>query len=163
MNKFRLALLGSLALAGANAMACYTVYDRSNRVVYNAQTSPVDMSLPLHQTLPRTFPGGYMVFGDETNCPVNNVERAAVTPRAGVVAANSPLLTDRRTAQAMNVPHTIVAGRAALVPAEPLLAARSPTQVMGAAPAPRGETVVTEMRDPPITVIQGNGPAVIPR
>ena len=38
--KLKLALLAGLALAGANAMACYTVYDASNRVVFQSTDPP---------------------------------------------------------------------------------------------------------------------------
>lgn len=72
-----------LAVASVNAVACYTVYDRNNQVVYNAQTAPVDMRYQIHETLPRVFPGAHMVFDDSTDCPVTQ-ERA---PRAGDAVA----------------------------------------------------------------------------
>jgi hypothetical protein len=72
-----------LAVASVNAVACYTVYDRNNQVVYNAQTAPVDMRYQIHETLPRVFPGGHLVFDDSTDCPVAQ-ERA---PRAGDAVA----------------------------------------------------------------------------
>ena len=46
-------LLGS---ASMQAAACYTVYDPSDRVVYHESVPPVDMSRPLHETLPARFP-----------------------------------------------------------------------------------------------------------
>ena len=67
--KLKLALVCAIGLASVNAMACYTVYDRNNNVVYNAQTPPVDMTRPLHETLPAAFPGGHMVFGAGADCP----------------------------------------------------------------------------------------------
>ena len=104
--KLKLALLCSLGLAAGNALACFTVYDRSNRVVYHAQTSPVDMTRQLHETLPRAFPGGHMVFGGGTDCPI-----AQTRPLAGVRAAGPS----------------------------------------------RNATMITEMRDSPISIIQKNG------
>lgn len=71
------------AAASLNAAACYTVYDRNNRIVYNAQTAPIDMRLQIHETLPRVFPGAHMVFDDSTDCPITQ-ERA---PRAGDAVA----------------------------------------------------------------------------
>jgi len=71
------------AALSLQAMACYTVYDRNNRVVYNAQTAPVDMRYQIHETLPLVFPGGHMVFGNSTDCPITQ-ERA---PRAGDAVA----------------------------------------------------------------------------
>jgi hypothetical protein len=67
--KFKLLFLCTLGLAASNAMACYTVYDRFNRVVYSGQDAPVDMRYQLHETVPRVYPGGHMVFGNETDCP----------------------------------------------------------------------------------------------
>jgi len=64
----------------------------------------------------------------------------------------TPLLTDRRTAQAMNVPYTALAGGIALV--QPRDARTSPgvtvipAEGLAAAP-PSRETVITEMREPP--------------
>ena len=54
-----LALLLSAPLVHA---ACYTVLGADQQVLYRAQTPPVDMSLPLHETLPRIAPGASLVF-----------------------------------------------------------------------------------------------------
>ena len=72
-----------VAAASVNTLACYTVYDRNNHIVYNAQTAPVDMRLQIHETLPSVFPGAHMVFGNSTDCPIT-YERA---PRAGDAVA----------------------------------------------------------------------------
>lgn len=163
------ALLCTLALAAGNALACYTVYDRSNAVVYHAQTPPVDMSLPIHQTLPAVFPGGHLVFDNSLDCPREQAAAARLPVRS--VAGASPLLTDRSTAQAMRLPHTQVAGNVVLVPAQAAAGADLPTfsivpadtayargpaapdtRAMGAGPAPG--TVITEMHNPPITGVQ---------
>ncbi|MGE0329862.1 MAG: hypothetical protein AB7P37_04135 [Ramlibacter sp.] len=79
MNLKSCACCALFAVASVNAAACYTVYDRNNRVVYNAQTAPVDMRYQIHETLPRVFPGAHMVFGDSADCPITQ-ERA---PRSG--------------------------------------------------------------------------------
>ncbi len=81
--KFKIALFCLLAPFSLNTFACYTVYDRNNRVVYDAQTAPVDMRYQIHETLPLVFPGGHMVFGNSTDCPITH-ERA---PRAGDAVA----------------------------------------------------------------------------
>ncbi len=76
-------LSAALALAGfgAPALACYTVYNRANQVIYHAAAAPVDMRYPLHQTLPAVFPGGHLVFSiTDTSCPAIN------TPRTGSVS-----------------------------------------------------------------------------
>lgn len=91
-----LALLPLLAAAAGQAATCYTVYGRSNEVLYFAATPPVDMSYQLHQTLPRVFPGATMVFGDGGDCPLYNTvpvrvaagraEAIITEPRAGAGA-----------------------------------------------------------------------------
>ena len=166
MRRWKLALFASLvAVASFNASACYTVYDRSNRVVYHGQDAPVDMSRPIHETLPQRFPGGHMVFDTAVDCPAVNVtglgnSRRNVTPLA------SPLLTDVQTAQKMHLPHTIVAGGVALVP--PQQAAMAPgvmvipsETTLASARTPSRERVITEMRDPPMTIVQSGDGRVI--
>lgn len=164
--KLKLAFLCTLGLASVNAMACYTVYDRSNQVVYNAQTPPVDMSRPLHETLPAVYPGGHMVFGSGTDCP-REAPAPVVTP-ARTSGKTAPLLTDRSTAAALNVPHTILPSGAALVNNPPPMGVG--VTVIAASPAPviapaavaqrtpqRRDTVITELHNPPLTVIQQGG------
>lgn len=167
--KHKLALLVVLGLAATNAMACFTVYDKSNKIIYNAEKSPVDMSLPIHQTLPKLFPGGHMVFVLGSECPRDN----AAAPIANLpkrTTGGSPLLTDRRTAESLKLPYTVLPSGAALISQRPddmppgvVLATSVPAPtappVIAAAPArPRSNTVITEMRDPPMTFIQtGNG------
>lgn len=208
--KRKLALLAGLLLAGANAMACYTVYDKGNRIVYQGADAPVDMSLPLHAALARRFaPGTQMVFDQTSACrpigvaqaprptssdvPPNTIriERSASRPSS---SAPSPLFTDRETAQRNKLPHTQVAGDIVVVP--PVAADRAirptvtvlPSTTFAAAPTapdtralgagaarmgsaatpantptygagatPQRQVVITEFRDPPVTVIQRGG------
>ena len=199
--KFKLALLCGLALAGANASACYTIYDANDRVVYRGVEAPVDMSLPVHQTVGRRFPGAHMVFDVSNACdsvaitqvsrpssadlPPNSI-RMERTTRTLPGGAAAPLLTDRRTAMAMNLPHRVMEGEIVMVPAEvaarvdlPSMTvipatqfARAPdtstlaagpapaTATMGAGPAPGG-TVITEMHNPPLTAVQRDGRTAI--
>jgi hypothetical protein len=138
-----------LGLAAAQAMACYTVYDGSSRVMYQGERPPVDMSLPLHQALADRFPGGHLVFDTASECP------AVASARLAPVPGGTPLLTNQQTARAMQVPYTAMAGGIALVrpeaasmrpgltvlPSTTLAAARrraeDSTRMMGAGPAPR--------------------------
>jgi hypothetical protein len=139
--KLRICLLlaSLLGAASPGAMACYTVYDASNRVVYQGEDAPVDMSLPTYRTLK---PGVHMVFDQATACrPVGFADMArpagiAAAPNTAVMGAgpamipaaaparraappsNAPLLTDRRTALANKVPYTVMSGDVVLVPAE---------------------------------------------
>jgi hypothetical protein len=124
--KLKIALLAGLALAGANAMACYTVYDASNRVIFQSVEAPVDMSQPLHAALERRFAkGSSMVFNQGATCtpvtlaqvarpavgaiPVNTI-RLERTGRQVSPSSEAPLLTDRVTAVRQGLPHTVVAG-----------------------------------------------------
>jgi hypothetical protein len=204
--KIKFALLGGLLLAGANAMACYTVYDGSNRVVYQGLEAPVDMSLPLHQALSERFPrGSQMVFDQSANyrpvglaqlprpsgtdVPPNTIRLERTGTQRPSSSSPAPLFTDRQTAERSNLPHTQVAGDIVMVPPQAAdramhasvtvlpsttFAAAAPTApntaALGAGPArmpvaaPRTakpNVVITEMRDPPMTVIETNGVRVI--
>ena len=172
--RIRNVLLASVAaLAAGQALACFTVYDRNNRIVYNGPKPPVDLSRPVHETLPKVFPGGHLVFGAGTDCPR---ESDLITPnRMPAQDGKSPLLTNVKTAVSMGLPHTIVADGIALVPQRPddmrpgvmtaesgLPAPGGPnTAAMGAGPAPgaasqapRRGPVITEMHNPPLTAVQ---------
>lgn len=164
--KLKLALLCAIGLASVNAMACYTVYDRDNHVVYNAQTPPVDMSRPIHETVPVRFPGGTMIFGSGTDCPRDPPTRVSIPAAPG---KPSPLLTDRRTAAAMNVAYTTLPSGAALIqqPSSVTIAGLSTYSTSIPAPAiaaavtaqrsARRDTVITELHNPPLTVVQQGG------
>ncbi|WP_034388066.1 hypothetical protein [Comamonas composti] len=66
----RLAALGTAAmLAQTASAACFYVYAQDQELIYRSNRSPVDLSLPLHQTVDRLFPGSRLVFTlDEFNC-----------------------------------------------------------------------------------------------
>lgn len=97
------AFLLACVFAAPAAMACYTVYDTDNRVVYQSMAAPVDMSKPLHETVPQRFPGGFMVFEEGAACQV--VPALAMGQGGRATRTTGPLLTDERTARAMNLPH----------------------------------------------------------
>ena len=198
-------LLACGLVLGANAMACYTVYDANSRVLYQGTESPGDMSVRLHDALRvRGFPAGSrMQFDQASSCrPVTaaevprptgtdvavNTMRLERSTRTVAHGAPSPLFTDRETAIASRLPHTQVAGDIVMVPAQvadrairptvtvlpATMVARAPsapdTSVLGAGPASynmnaaplaRRQVVITEMRDPPITVTNTDGNVVI--
>lgn len=72
MTMFRwIAVLGIGLLAAASAEAsCYIVVNPKGDVLSQTSTPPVDMALPLHQTVPVRFgSGAHMMFGvDEPDC-----------------------------------------------------------------------------------------------
>ena len=159
--KMKLVLLASLALPCVNALACYTVYDRSNAVVYHAMVPPVDMTPPYTSRLSKVFPGSHLVFGSNTGCPAI---QAGYNPlRQSAVA---PLFTDPQTAEGMKLEHTVLPNGAAVVRKPPanmrpgftvinqagVASADTPRRGIGAAPG--SGPVITEMRNPPMTVIQ---------
>jgi hypothetical protein len=147
-------LAAVLGLAAPYGWACYTVYDAAGHLVYNDPSPPVDMSRPLHDTLPARFPGGHMVFDLEAAC---SEVQSSFAPVAS--AGSAALLTDRRTAEAMNVPYTMLAGGIALVQPGPRMrpgVTVVPAQSVAQTPAVRG-TVITELRDPPVTIVESGG------
>ncbi|WP_156385565.1 hypothetical protein [Ramlibacter sp. Leaf400] len=174
------ALMAALAaLAAGPALACFTVYDRNNLVVYNALEAPVDMSRPLHETLPQKYPGGHLVFDNTADCPTAAPQRQM---RVASTPGRSPLLMDIATAEKLGLKHTVIADGVAMVPDRPdnmqpgvvlaesgLPAAAGPdTRMMGAGPArpntatqgpaaragQRNSPVITEMHNPPLTAVQ---------
>ena len=161
-----LALVFMLGLATSHASACFTVYDRTNAIVYHAQTPPVDMTPPFNEKLQRVFPGSHLVFDNTTGCPVKqpgyNVGRPA--------ALAAPLFTDKQTAEELKLPHRVLPNGAALV-AKPPVGMRPGFTVLNlngqantgrAVSQPAGlpsrqSPVITEMRDPSSKFIERDG------
>jgi len=86
MNTATRYALGALltTVFSGQAMACYTVYNRANQVIYKAMQAPVDMRYQLHQTLPAVFPGGHMVFSiTDRDCPAVDLIRSNLRDTAG--------------------------------------------------------------------------------
>jgi hypothetical protein len=161
-----LALFAVCGVAAGHAVACFTVYDRTNAIVYYAQTPPVDMTPPFNDKLQKAFPGSHLVFGNTTGCPV---KQAGYNP-AKPPAASSPLFTDKRTAEEMKLSHSVLPNGAALVAKPPagmrpgftVLNLGGPVATAPVAPRPlassaKSSPVITEMRDPPITIIEERG------
>jgi hypothetical protein len=155
MRCWRTLLLAPLlGLASLQAFACYTVYDSSNRVVYQSEKAPVDMSRPLHETLPARFPGASMVFDDSRECTV--ISSVALGNGGQTVRTASPLLTDERTARALNLPHRSLGNGIAVVAPQEAAMGPGVTVVPRAAVASKSggrETVITEWRNPPVTTV----------
>lgn len=153
MNLWKSVLLTSvLGAASLNALACYTVYDQSSRVVYNGEAPPVDMSLPLHDALAARYPGAHMVFDTQASCP-----SIAAAPVARIARNGTPLLTNTRTAQAMGANYIPLAGGIAMVqPGEATMkpgVTVVPAQAVAANASGEG-AVITELREPPSSITQ---------
>jgi hypothetical protein len=161
MHRWKLFLIsGVLGAASLNALACYTVYDHASRVIYNGEAPPVDMSLPLHDALAARFPAGaQLVFDTQASCP-----SFAPAPIARVARNGTPLLTNTRTAQAMGARYTQLAGGIAMVQPGAVNARPGISVVPAeavAANVPREETVITEMREPPVSITQKGDRVVV--
>ena len=161
-------LAAGLALAAGQALACYTVYDSNDRIVYNDLAPPVDMSQPLHEALSRRFPGSSMVFNDSRDCP--SEAHLNVISRSG----KSPLLTDSETAKSLGLPHKSLGNGMAIISERPdnmrpgvmlaesglprdddtrAMGAGPGTGAMGAGPAPRARSQparATQQKLPPL-------------
>jgi len=146
MKGIHVVLAAVAAVACGQAMACYTVYDRDNRIIYNDVQPPVDMSVPLHEALAKRFPAGSaMVFNDSRDCP--SEARLQVRARNG----KSPLIPDQKTAEELKLPHKPLGNGLAVVSerpddmrpgfvlAESGLPAGNDTRSMGAGPARKVE------------------------
>jgi hypothetical protein len=77
MTLLKCAMALSLSALVAPAMACYTVSNPANEIVYSSQEPPIDMSYQIHEKLPAVFPGGHLVFGVDNNCPSIDVRKAS--------------------------------------------------------------------------------------
>jgi hypothetical protein len=168
--KLKIALFCSLALVGANALACYTVYDGNSRVIYQGTETPVDMSRQLHESVGQRFgPGASMVFNQSLSCtPVSIAQvarpvgrdappgtiRMERTGRTLSPTSQAPLLTDRATAQRAHLPHQQVAGNIVIVPASAAAKVDLPTFTV--VPA---DTAVARAPAAPNTAAMGAGAA----
>lgn len=82
--------LAAALFSPAASAACYYIYAADSELIYRSYEPPVDMSYPLHQTLPAVAPGGKMVFSlDSQGCeltinklPTRGKSSAVPAPRA---------------------------------------------------------------------------------
>ena len=59
-------LLGAVASpAGAE---CFTVYDSAHRIVYQSDTTPIDLSGPIGPAMQARFPGGQLIISEDRDC-----------------------------------------------------------------------------------------------
>lgn len=62
-----LALTIACAVSASASAACFTVLSKDGKTLHQSDTTPVDLSLPLHETVPARFgPGASMVFSMDT-------------------------------------------------------------------------------------------------
>jgi hypothetical protein len=166
MHRWKLLLVPLLGLASLQAMACYTVYDRTNRILYQSDVAPIDMSRPLHETMPARFPAGAQLVFDTSAayCPAVVVSSVAIGNGGPVTRTQSPLLTDEHTARRLGLPHRSLGNNIALVP--PASVAMEPgvtvvPAVTASIPSLRTPTVITEYRNPPVTVTRRGDEVIV--
>jgi hypothetical protein len=155
MNRSRCLLVAALlGVASGQALACYTVYGPADRVLYRSAQAPVDMSRPIHETLSQRFPGGHLVFDAASSC-----EELPASARPLPVERNSRMYTDKATAQAMKVPYTVVTGNVVMIESGgPTVrpAVNTISAVVGSRPRTQQATVITELRNPPVTIVESS-------
>lgn len=143
----------ALGLAAANTMACYTVYDGANRIAYQGDKPPVDMSQPIHRQIQTRYPGGHMVFEQTADCAPISLGQLA-RPGGPLPAPNTAVLDTGRERLVAVVPTSATVARASTPPsyAGSSMAGGIPnTAAMGAGPAmPPGV---------PNTAVMGAAPA----
>ncbi|TWO69028.1 hypothetical protein FN976_20010 [Caenimonas sedimenti] len=93
--KLKIAVLCALSFAAFNASACFTLYDRNARVIYQGLTTPIDMRPQFHQVLDRTHPGAHLVFDDSNICTPVALQGATVVQTSQVVATGTRAKPDR--------------------------------------------------------------------
>lgn len=103
--KLKSLALAVAALLAGPALACYTVYDPSDRVAYQGDAPPVDMSQPLREALQRRFPGGHMVFEQTNDCP--SIGIAQMARPAGVSAPANTLIMGSGPGRKVAVARTV--------------------------------------------------------
>lgn len=67
------------ALAAGN---CYTVYDTSNRAVYQSTEPPIDMSRSISEGMARRFPGHYLVMAPDNGACQEIADESRFAARA---------------------------------------------------------------------------------
>ena len=86
--------LAALGAQSASA-ACYYVYSSSNQLLYRSQVSPVDLSLPLSESVPLLGPGLALVF-TESNGGCDGTLDTLQAYRSSKAAAKAPAKGSRR-------------------------------------------------------------------
>ena len=62
-----LVLTIACAVSASASAACFTVLGKDGKTIHQSSTTPVDLSMPLHETVPARFgPGTSMVFSMDT-------------------------------------------------------------------------------------------------
>lgn len=97
MRVFRTAATALTAglLSQATMAACYVVYGPGpeQELVYRSVEPPVDLSRPLHETMPQVAPGGSLVFSrDHFGCdmPVNKLPQTPAQEAAAQSVGQTP-------------------------------------------------------------------------
>ncbi|MEO7057457.1 MAG: hypothetical protein ABI281_00240, partial [Caldimonas sp.] len=64
-----LTLIAAVLLPAVAEANCYSVYDAKNRLSYQSNVAPIDLSIRIADAMRMRFPSGYMVMiPDESTC-----------------------------------------------------------------------------------------------
>lgn len=102
-----------VATASLQAMAaCYTVYDAANKVIYRSVEAPVEMALPLSQTVPVRFGAGasMVVSSNSDNCPAVGGETVDVNTSLDRLSGSSLYITPAKSSGATSSGATYLDG-----------------------------------------------------
>lgn len=94
MKRLHQALVLGMALCvGPQAIACFTVYNPANQVVYSGRDTPIDLSYQIHERLPLEFPNGHLVFTNDRDCQSVDLRKTSplLTNVAGGRLPESPI------------------------------------------------------------------------
>lgn len=67
MHIFFLAVL-SILFSHMSFATCYTVYDKSDKIVYKSSEPPFDLSTPISEGIQSKYPGGYLIKTESRIC-----------------------------------------------------------------------------------------------
>lgn len=97
LAKTAVAALAAGLFAQGGWAACYVVYDANKQIIYRSQMPPVDLSRPLHETVPQIAPGGTLVFSlDMSGCELEiHKLPGAADARAAATDAAAPARAPR--------------------------------------------------------------------
>jgi hypothetical protein len=105
-----LTLVAAALIPAAAEANCYTVYDAQNRLSYQSNVTPIDLSIHISDAMRTRFPSGYLVMiPDESACRefrsgstvrprFDNLGMTNSTPNEQLMQA-SPLLRNTRSTE----------------------------------------------------------------
>jgi hypothetical protein len=85
---------GCVAAAGGN---CYTIYDHSNRAVYQSTEPPIDMSQPISTGMAKRYPGHFLVVATDNRYCQEIADESRFAGRAVASLGDGGAVTGTKT------------------------------------------------------------------